>query len=442
MTNKRFFIKRPTKEETLANKQEEKVQRWRLNHLRNGLAKLTPQWWVEGGEIFGLTLLFLTNLFLLYPFFGHEDKTNVFSAPVVPVLANITDTFVPYSYGVRIWLLSFLIFFPISFYFFVREISGRKLIGFLSSFIASLPIGIFLPLRVSLGLYASDGAHMASLTFIPLVCLLLLKFLRKGSFWMGIFSALGTTLVALTSPIGLLVLTIFMMVITFSEMLLGRGRLKALRFLLVLVLTAGFSAFWYNPKFVILTIQSPQGQFIRKTLGNLLPISFFLLPILGVFGFLLFENRSNLQPMFIALFLTVVFCLFFLGAGVTHLFPSRFLPAFGISLAFLLGILFVWIFDFLLFSEKLQKFLDIFKRKMIAFGLIGLVFAIIFLIVILWGKNLWEFEQLQVLGAISPEQIVGLWEIKEQTSQVEGLVGYGISAITVLMVIFLRLWLR
>jgi hypothetical protein len=361
---------------------------------------------------------------------------------VVPVLTSITNALIPYSYGVRIWLLVFLILFPLSFYFFVREISGRKLAGFLASFIVILPLGIFLPLRINLGLLAEDGAHIASLAFTPLVCLLLLNFLRRGSFWAGVFSALGTTLMALTSPIGFLVLTTFMVVITFSEMLLGRGRLKALRFLLVLVLAAGFSAFWYNPKFVILTIQSPQGQLVKATLSTLLPISFFLLPLLGVFGFLLFENRPQFQSLFIAFFLTVTFGLFSLGAGLAHPSPSRFLPAFGISLAFLLGISIVWLFDFLRTSEKINKFSFAKYRQPLAFGFLAILAGLLLFIIVFFGRNLWELEQLQVLGAISPEQTVGLWEIKEKTTRLESIFGYTITGLTALGITILKMKLR
>ena len=143
MEEEKKIIKRPEKKETLARKQKERLRR--LNHFRSKLPQFSPQWWVGVGEIAGLTTLFLANLFLLWPFFGHKDSINIFSAPVVPVLANITESFIPYSYGVRIWLLVFLIFLPLSFYWFVREISGRKLTGFLASLIVSLPVGIFLP---------------------------------------------------------------------------------------------------------------------------------------------------------------------------------------------------------------------------------------------------------------------------------------------------------
>ncbi len=426
----------PEKEETLAIKQEERIRRF--YHLRRRLAKFSPRGWVVVLEFVGLIGLFFTSLWLLLPFFGRPDQINVFSAPVVPLLVSLTEKLIPFSYGVRIWLLAFLALFPLSFYYFVREISSRKLIGFISSFIVILPFGVFLPIRVNLSLLAQDGAHMTSLAFTPLVCLLLVRFLRQGGFWTGVLSAFGTTLVALTSPIGFVVLALFMGVVTFSEMLLGQGRLKILRFLVVLILAVGFSAFWYNPQFALLTLQSPQGQLLKKTLSNLLPVSFFLLPILGVFGFLLFENRPQLQPMFIAFFLTIGFGLFSIGAGVAHPSPSRFLPAFGISLAFLLGILVTAFYDFLRASPKLKKFkIPTFRRQLAAFGLIFLVFTSIFIMITAFSQNLWGLEESRVLG-LTAEQKVGVWDIKEKTGLVESVFGYLITSLTAAGVIILK----
>jgi len=436
MISEKNKIKQPAKKETLASKQEKRIRR--IHYLRSRFSELPPQWWVGVGEVLGIAALLLANIWLLYPFFGSPDQTNVFSAPVVPVLVTLTEKMAPFAYGVRIWLLVFLIFFPLSFYFFVRGISGRKLTAFLASFMVILPIRVFLVTRVELGLLGEDGAHIASLTFTPLVCLLLLRFLKRGTFWAGILAGLGATIIALSSPIGFLVLSIFLGVITFSEMLLGRGRLKLTRFLIVLVLAAGFSAFWYHPKFVFLTINSPQGQVVKKTLSNLLPLSFFLLPILGVFGFLLFENRPELQPVFIAFFLAISFGLFSLGAGVAHPTPSRFLPAFGISLAFLLGILITSFFDFLRISPKLKRFKIIFPyRRLVSSGLIGLIFVLIFLIVISSYRSFSEIELGQVLG-LTAEQKVGVWEIKEKTTQLESLIGYTITGLTALGVAILR----
>ena len=431
-----MVVKRPEKKETLAIKREEKI-RSRF-YLRKRFSDFAPSQWVERGEGLGLIALFILNFILLLPFFGYEDRINRFSAPLIPTLASATSFLIPFSYGIRVWILVFIILLPHSLYWMMKTISGRKLTGFLAALIVSLPVGIFLPTRVNLGLLGGDGAQVASLTFIPVVCIFLLWFLRGGKFWIGVLASAGVTLVALTSPLGTTVLLVFMGVITFSEVLLGWGRLKILRFLTVMILAIGFSAFWYNPKMAILILMSPQGQLIRQTFSNLLPISFFVLPVLGVFGFLLFENRPHLQPMFIAFFLMIGFGLFSLGAGVATAVPSRFIPALGVSVAFFLGNFVVWLMSFLRISAKLDRFrIPAWRRQLMASGLLGLVLIIICLINIFSGNRLRELEKGWVLGLTS-DQTVGIWEIREKMNFFESLIGFGVTGLTFWLVFLLR----
>jgi len=177
-------------------------------------------------------------------------------------------------------------------------------------------------------------------------------------------------------------------------------------------------------------------------LANLLPVSFFLLPLLGIFGFLLFENRPQLQPMFIAFFLTVGFGLFSLGAGIAHPAHHRFLPAFGISLAFLIGILAVMLFDFLRLSPKLMRFkLQAIYRRVIAYSFIGLLFTLIGIIICFQIRNIWELDQIQVLG-LTAEQRVGVWEIREKTSLIENFFGLTITTLTGFATAILKVKLR
>ena len=418
----------PSKKDTLATKQRAKA--YRIRNLGNQLYGFSNRWWAILGEALVVVSLFGVNLFLLYPFFGRPDRVNVFSAPLVPLLASLTEKIVPFSYSLRIWLLVFMAFFPVSFYYFARDISGRRLVGALATLMAILPVGMFLPRRVSLGLLQQDGGHIASLTLSPLVCLLLMRFLRTGKFWTGLLSALAMAVVALTSPIGFLVLGTFMLVITFSEMLLGDGRLKALRFVVMVIMAAGFSAFWYSPKFIFIVFSSDQGQMIKQAFTNLIPPSFFLLPLLAIFGFLLFENRPQLQSVFIAFFLAVAFGLFSLGAGLGHASPSRFQAAFGLSVSFLFGVLVVGIFDFLRLSSWLKKFGRLGSyRRIVAYGVLIFLLIVLLIILFVFAGNLWDLESDRVLG-LSSEKKVGLWEFKEQIGLIEGVLGYIITLMT------------
>lgn len=432
------FFKAPKKSETLLSKVEERNYKRRF---LAGVRNLPAEKWVSIGEVVFLLILFFINFWLFSPFFGKEDIINAFSAPLIPILATLSSLFIPFSYGVRMWLAIFLLFFPLTFYFFVREISQRKLAATLAVLVATLPISIFLPARIKFGLLLNDGAHLASLTLIAIVCLLLLKFLRRGSFFIGMLCSFISALVALTSPLGLVVLVCFCLAIVFSEMLLGQGRLKFLRLVTVFSLAVGFCAFWYNPKYALAILNSSQGGLIKLAISNLLPISFFLIPLLGTFGFLLFENRPQFQPLFLAVFLSVGFGLLTLGTGVPLSAPSRFIPVFGVSLAFLSGVVLTNLLDFLrklLTIKRFQKIAHI--RRLIPSFLVSL-FASLFLVTIVSGKSLRRVEETRVLG-FSTIKKVGIWEVRGDTGGLANFLGAGISFLTTGSIIYIGVGLK
>lgn len=421
--------KTPGKNSTLL---EIAASRLRKKRFLERFLEIPAQNWVNLGEGIFLAILLGINVWMLTPFFGQEDTSNYFSAPLIPVMAQVVSPLLTYSYGVRFWLLVFILALPFSFYLFVRDVSGRKLAAFIATLIVSLPVGIFLPVRINFGLFGGDGSHIASLTTIPLVCLLVRRFLRRGFFPAGVVSAIGFCLVALTSPLGLVVLLIFSGFLAFSEMLLGHGRLKLLRILVVLVMAGGFSAFWYNPKFILLTIESPGGQMLAETIINLIPISFFTVPILAVFGLLLFENRPQLQPLFLAFFLTIGFGLISFSSGLSFAYPSRFLPALGISLSFLGGVVFARLYDFLgrFKGNSIMRY----SRLMTPFFLLG-IFSSLMMTFIIYGRG-FEGEEGEVLGWADIKK-AGIWEIREETDGMNNLLGLGISLLTLATTIWL-----
>ncbi|MFC1711985.1 hypothetical protein ACFLZ1_05420 [Patescibacteria group bacterium] len=440
-TNKqeKHEIKQPKKEDTLVEKAGKRSQRI---ITRKKIINFVPQWWIGTGEILGLAGVLLVNFFLLLPFFGQKDVSNVFSAPLIPLLANLTSFYIPYDFGIRFWLLIFLLVFPISFYFLIREISNRRLVAFSAALVVSLPLGIFLPLRTKLALLTQDGGQVASLTLTMFACLFLLRFLRVGNFAMGIHSAIIITLVALTSPLGLFILFCFAIALAFSEMLLAQGRIKIARFLIVFILATGFCAFWYNPKFVFLIISTAQGALFRKTLTNLLPLTFFLAPMLGAFGFLLFEKRPQLQPLFLAVFFTIGFGLLSLGAGMELSSPSRFVPSFGIALSFLIGLTLSYIFNFIQKPGSLKQYKFISRHKRLAAATtLAVMFFLALVIIDISGSQFREQSSEPVLG-VNIEKRTGIWEFREQAGGISKIIGNLITIVTLGLTIFLGLKFR
>jgi hypothetical protein len=433
ITMEASLLDRPQQEERLANIVEQKTLRKRLSLFN---AQRAARRSAIIAEVLSLLLLFGLSLWLLLPFFNQADFANTFSAPLLPVLSSVISFIVPYQLAIRLWLLVLMLIFPICFYYLIREITSRRLAAVAAALTSVLPISVFMPLRLESALFDGDGAQMASLTFTVLICLSLLKFLRHGRFSVGVLSSFGIAVVALTSPFGFVVMFCFAIIITFSEMLLGRGRLKFFRFLAIFVFAIGFSAFWYNPKFVFIIISSYEGQQLIRTVINVLPLTFFLVPLLGAFGYLVFENRPQLQPIFLALFLTVIFGLLSLGgAGVYLTTPSRFLPSFGLSVSFLGGVLLAKAVDFLHKPQVFNRY-ELLRRygRTISGSMVVMFFCLSFLVYGLRENRI--RRESKVLG-IQDVKRAGLWEIREQSRGWADIVGGGLTGLTILAVAYI-----
>lgn len=376
----------------------------------------------------------LICLVFLSPFFHFSDETNAFSAPLIPAFSYLLSQIfrIDIQRAISLALLFFFFWSPLVFYFFVIRLTRRRMTGFWACAFYLLPYWWFLKSRLQMAFIMGDGAHLAAFSLFPLVSLSLLRFLRKGNFIYLVLTSLSVSILALISPFGLLVGVIILTVITFSEVLLGQGRMKLVRFSTTFLLAIAFSAFWYNPAFVRMVITGPQGRSILGTFVNLIPISFVVVPVLATFGFLLFEKRSHLQPLFIALGLLTLFSLISFAGRVGEIFPSlpgRYFPELGMAIAFLSGILVINLLDFLAVDRKIGKINLIGRRRKILRTALTTVLSIVLLAVYLVSLRQ-PSEQLnkQVLGVWQEQfTVVGIGQIKEKTDFLDNLLGYSIS---------------
>ena len=329
-------------------------------------------------------LVFLANLFLVLPLFGRPLPGASFSTPVLPMLSGGREEIV------RFLILGVYILGPVSLYFYVLEITGRRLTSLLASLIYTLPTT-----RLFQAIVLGDEAHIFALSLLPLFLIYFLRFLRKPTVNLAIISGVSIALIALTSPFALFTFLIFVGILTYSEMLLGRGRVKLLYTFLVLIAAAGLSAFWYHPGFVIKIFAGEQGRALLTTFWSLVPPSFFLVPIFGAFSFLIFDRRPNLQPIFLAVSGFFVFLLLvFVGSHISTSFvpaPSRFLPELTLAAAFLLALILVGIVEILktdLVGKKLKlspKWLPSLARGFLIFILTFLSVSIVFVRPAFWA---------------------------------------------------------
>lgn len=421
-----------SQDDTLAVKKTRNLQ----SLVKN--SAIIPAWWTRVGEYLGFIILGILNLWLLWPIIGNPDPSTPFSGPVVPVLAwLISFTFhLPKEYSLGILWIIFLWLMPVFLSVMVKEITKRRVTGLISGLIASLPILFFSPSRIESMFQAADGPHIVGLSITPLAVLAWLKFCRNGGIKELFFASSIIALVALTSPFALLSLTIILVFTAFSEMLLSRARLKLARLMFAVVLAVGFSSFWYNPKFIWLLLKSDNGQEVMATFWRLVPISFVVVPILATFGFLLFERKKDLQPIFLSLFLTIAFILLIVfGRFPGH--PRRFYPELGLTLAFFLGVCYQFFVDWLrsidlkkIKGRQLPKFFKTNQEK-IAWAITGILILAVIIFSLLKRESLENYAYAGVLGLVDPMQKTSVWQLRNLVSWGWRLVGVLISLFTV-----------
>lgn len=378
--------------------------------------------------------LFVGNLVLLWRFFAREFSF-VFSAPIIPMLASSLGIFdVEFRLAARVILLVFYLFGPLTLYLFVRELTGRRLSAGIAATLYSLPV---FRSRFEAMTGSGDGAHVAALTLVPLAAYFLLRFLKKGSFSWSVATSIAVTLVALTSPFGLFVLLAVMVVITFSEMLLGMGRIKFMRLVTVLLFAGGLSASWYNPEFVRLTLISAPGKAVLAAIKNLIPLSLFSIPVLGAFGFLIFDKRARLQPLFVALGLTIVFSLISFAGGLAKFAvsaQSRYLSEVSFSLSILWGVVGAFLFD-LVMIVPVSRWIPVpqARRRDLQKGLVFLfvIVVVVFALAFPYQETAMR-ERGRLITAAADSAVIDIGEIRERTGGRHRTAGFIISGITTL----------
>jgi hypothetical protein len=378
--------------------------------------------------------LVILNGFLYSGFQGFVSQ-NYFSAPLLPEIIRGYQTLlgVDHQLAVSRILTGLLILGPVAWYAWFRYLLPSGWIATVSALLVSLPMGWWGRIRTEAVFLWGDGAHLAALSLTPLVLWALLSFLQKGGFGRGVMAAGALSLVALASPFGLMTTLIFSLIIIFSEMLLGRARLKLARAGFVVVTCLGMSSFWYNPEFFRTVLASKAGTELFRTLGNLLPLSFFVVPILATFGFLLFEKRHHLQPVFMGIFFTVIFFWISFASGLADRGlskPSRYVPELGYSLALFMPIAGVKLFEYLQEAEWAKQRWGVQMRKAVGWGVAVISLGILGWLSIKGFESLGEMSRGEtVMGWETISEQTGIWELKS-TGGLWSIVGYLISGVT------------
>ncbi|MBU1110093.1 hypothetical protein KKB83_00495 [Patescibacteria group bacterium] len=408
-------------------------------------------------DILCIAFLLLFNLFWRVPFVKVAKSIGVISGPLIPSAALLISQLTGVSADqLAVYLVALGQFFGvISFYFFLRELTGRRLPGLMVAFFYSLPVGFLALENTRFAFIMGDGAHVAALGLFPVTCYLLLSFLKRGRARFGLGASFGMSLVALISSFAVFNLFLLMVVILFSEIILGRVKVKLARFLFVSLMSFGLFSFWYTPGTLLSLISSGQGRMIVGLFGKLLPLSFFVAPVFLVIAYLVFESREGLQPIALAVFFLVIYLFLNLIEYLAYadvakyvLLPHRFLPELAFSLAFFLGIAVTILLDafsefypkgnYLLLESEMggQTKRGISLLLLITIWLIGMALVYFLLPT---DSILSEIKSIPANGITIERFWVGCHQLcfRYCSSRVDNLVAVGISLISFLSVIFL-----
>ena len=199
-----------------------------------------------------------------------------------------------------------------------------------------------LPSLVVLGFIASDNAHIIGLLLIPIPLYYSLKFLRKPLFPYFLTAIISVSFVGLISPFSLLNFIIISLIFGFSEVMLGQGRLKFIRLITIIMCGILLTSFWYHPGFILSLLNSQSWRYTIASLSALAPLLFFVIPVVSIVSFLIFDRKPQLQPLFLSFAITTVYGFIHfseLTLGVRIAIPFRFLPEYALGASFLLGVI-------------------------------------------------------------------------------------------------------
>lgn len=323
-------------------------------------------------------IIFLSAL-SAFPNFGQNWEVGSFSTQVIPRLAVALARLINAETSVilsDLVLVGYLLM-PLTAYILVKTISKRHLSALLTALwliVPMWPLSHLPPGRLSLALVDADGAHILALTILPLCSLAYLQFIRTGNKISLAILALILEAVSLVSFFGLFITWIVFLFLTISEILLNQGKLKIKRSLVVLGLTLIIIVVTYNVFFwSILT--SGSGRVTLAVLYNFFPITFVLLPILGVMAFLIFDRRPQLQSFFVSLGLLLTFSLLHIVrisfVDIPILDRNRYLAELEFALAFFSGVFVMWLFELIRGGRIVKRWRIIYQlREPLAFSLV------------------------------------------------------------------------
>jgi predicted neutral ceramidase superfamily lipid hydrolase len=170
--------------------------------------------------------------------------------------------------------------------------------------------------------------------------------------------------------------------------------------------------------------------------SKLLPVSFFAIPILTTFGYLLFDRKPSLQPLFIVSFCTIVFFIITVAGGnLVPSSPARYRTELGIAVSFFAAFLFVYLIEFLKFRVIEAKLAG--KFWTVLANLVSPTMGAIFLITGIFIRDPMIYDSEDVLGIWTEVQKGSVWVARDNFMGYHAYIGYSITALAIGVLIYL-----
>ena len=399
------------------------------------------KWW-KGEKFNKKTLLFLIaifvlNLVIVFPVFGKDIVSAYVSSEALAFVAQLLSNLaIPKSIFFSLLTIGALSLAPVSFYLFVRRIAMRhELTAFLATLFFILPNPFFanVPILVS-ALMHGDGAHVVVFAFIPLFLLYVQAFMRTGNPILAVLCSFGTAIIAIISPFAAFNLVFLYTIICISEGFLGDFRLKFMRLGFLFFTGALLSFFWYYPNVIgqIVLMAHVQAAFSRFL--SVAPLAIPLLPVMGVVSFLVFDRRERLKPIFISLWLFLLYLSLFAvssNLNIRGIFTSeRYLIELSFASSFFLAIVFVLVTELVL-----RNFLSAFKKRAALFILLSTGTMVIMFLALQGSLIVRSYVQ---EGIITDPYNVGIGNLQRVIDfrDIPSLIAFVISSTTFVVLLF------
>lgn len=303
---------------------------------------------------------------------------HLFYTPLLPALMALLHFLVPVvsiASWYRILIGLFYAATPVSFYFLVRFLTGKSLVGFLAALVFSfwpslsylLPqvggmAGIYngAPWRFLTLILYGEGGHIVGLFFLPLALLFFIKAVREAS-WRNVFLAsLMIGLLALTNMIALIGFGVMVAIVLAVELLAGEALRKLGRATVVLLFSFGLSAFWFNLSFVKASLSIGTGGVAGGVGGvylPLLPFIFLAVPVLFFVSIVARSEKFRLLLIafgWVAVFFAAAY-FWFNGQNMLLPQPNRYFPEMDMGVAIITTVILSFILEHF-FTSKLTIF--------------------------------------------------------------------------------------